>query len=166
MRAGYGIYYDRGELFSYFSPSAGSGLQWSLRRDAGAALRRTHRRHDEDREPFGAIRHSLGPPRPAAANAANFLAYLPNFSQTACGYPGCWPTGNLFGPFLYGGYDIGNKLPNTQNWTLDFQYQPSNNWLFDVAYVGNHGVHEVLPVPFNQPIIATPQNPLWSERRQ
>ena len=91
--------------------------------------------------PFGTPRR----PRPATANAANFLAYLPNFSQTACGYPGYWPTGNLFGPFLYGGYDIDNKLPNTQNWTLDLQYQLSNNWLFDVAYVGNHGVHEVLP---------------------
>ena len=61
------------------------------------------------------------------------------------------PTGNLFGPFLFGGYDINNKLPYTQNWTFDLQYQLSNNWLFDIAYVGNHGVHEVLPVPFNQP---------------
>ena len=26
VRAGYGMYYDRGELFSYFSPSAGSRL--------------------------------------------------------------------------------------------------------------------------------------------
>ena len=83
---------------------------------------------------------------------------MPNFSQTVD--PGYWPTGNLFGPFLFGGYDINNKLPYTQNWTLDFQYQLSNNWLFDVAYVGNHGPHEVLPVPFNQPLIATPSNPV------
>ena len=66
----------------------------------------------------------------------------------------------MFGPFLYGGYDISNKLPNTQNWTLDFQYQFSNNWLFDLAYVGNRGVHEVLPVPFNQSLLATPSNPV------
>ena len=26
--------------------------------------------------------------------------------------------------------------------------------------MGNHGVHEVLPIPFNQPLIATPQNPV------
>jgi hypothetical protein len=29
-----------------------------------------------------------------------------------------------------------------------------------VGYVGNHGVHEILPIPFNQPLIATPQHPV------
>ena len=71
---------------------------------------------------------------------------------------GCWPTGNLFGPFLFGGYDIHNKLPYTQNWTFDLQYQPFNGWLFELGYVGNHGTHGVLPIPFNQPSIATTQN--------
>jgi hypothetical protein len=162
VRAGYGIYYDRGELFSYFSPSAGSGYNGPF----GVTLAPPFVEPIAATTKTGGLSAPFGtasaPPVPPAANAANFLAYLPNFSQTACGYPGCWPTGNLFGPFLYGGYDIGNKLPNTQNWTLDFQYQPSNNWLFDISYVGNHGLHEILPVPFNQPIIATPQSPLWS----
>ena len=78
-------------------------------------------------------------PPPPSASAAGFLALLPNIAQTACGYPGYWPAGNLFGPFLFGGYDINNKLPYTENWTFDVQYQPSNNWLFEVGYVGNHG---------------------------
>ena len=162
VRAGYGIYYDRGELFSYFSPSAGSGYNGPF----GVTLAPPFVEPIAASTKTGGLSAPFGtasaPPVPPTANAANFLAYLPNFSQTACGYPGCWPAGNLFGPFLYGGYDIGNKLPNTQNWTLDFQYQPSNNWLFDISYVGNHGLHEILPVPFNQPIIATPQSPLWS----
>lgn len=85
---------------------------------------------------------------------------LPNLAQTACGFPGCWPTGNLFGPFLFGGYDIYNRLPYTQNWTLDLQYQATNNWMFELGYVGNHGTHEVLPIPFNQPEIATASNPV------
>src|ERR1700692_3650796 len=69
-------------------------------------------------EPFGTT------PVPAPeGNGAGFLASLPNLSQTACGFPGCWPTGNLFGPFLFGGYDINNKLPYVQNWTFDLQYQ-------------------------------------------
>ena len=153
VRAGYGMYYDRGEFFSYLSPSAGSGFNGpfgvtlappfvqpiSVAKNASLA------------QPFGT---TLPPPPPATAS--DFLAYLPNLQQTACGYPGCWPTGNLYGPFLFGGYDINNKLPYTQNWTLDLQYQPNNAWMVEVGYVGNHGTHLVLPVPFNQPLIATP----------
>ena len=155
VRAGYGMYYDRGEFFSYLSPSAGSGFNGPfgvtlappfvqpISVAKGATLD----------QPFGT---TLPPPPPATGAA--FLAYLPNLQQTACGYPGCWPSGNLYGPFLFGGYDIHNKLPYTQNWTLDLQYQPSNSWMIEVGYVGNHGTHLVLPVPFNQPLIATATN--------
>ncbi|HMD87059.1 MAG TPA: TonB-dependent receptor [Terriglobia bacterium] len=154
VRAGYGIYFDRGELFSYLSPSAGSGFNGPF----GVTLAPPFvepiaaARGASFAAPFGTT-----PPSPPAANPASFLTYLPNLSQTSSGY---WPSGNLFGPFLFGGYDIANKLPNTQNWTLDFQYQLSSNWLFDVAYVGNRGVHEILPVPFNQSLLATPTNPV------
>ena len=157
MRAGYGIYFDRGELFSYFSPSAGQGFNGPF----GVTLAPPFvepiaaKRGATLSAPFGTVA-----PPPPSGNTAGFQALLPNFSQTASGD---WPSGNLFGPFLFGGYDIGNKLPNTQNWTLDLQYQLSNSWLFDVAYVGNHGTHEVLPVPFNQPLLATPQNPMWAQ---
>jgi hypothetical protein len=155
VRAGYGMYYDRGEFFSYLSPSAGAGFNGPfgvtlappfvqpISVFSGATLS----------QPFGT---TLPPPPPATAAA--FLAYLPNLEQTACGFPGCWPTGNLYGPFLYGGYDINNKLPYTQNWTLDLQFQPSNTWMIEAGYVGNHGTHLVLPVPFNQPLIATSTN--------
>jgi len=157
LRAGYGIYYDRGELFSYLSPSAGSGFNGPFGvtlappfvQPASVAKGATLS------APFGTT-----PPPPPPGTGAAFLASLPNLAQTACGFPGCFPAGNLFGPFLFGGYDTHNKLPYTQNWTLDLQYQASNNWLFEVGYVGNHGTHEVLPIPFNQPRIATAQNPV------
>jgi hypothetical protein len=154
VRAGYGIFYDRGELFSYLSPSAGGGFNGPfgvtlappfvapVSVATGANLS----------APFGTV-----PPPPPPGNAAAFLASLPNLSQTASGN---FPTGNLFGPFLFGGYDLNNRLPYTQNWTFDLQYQTSNDWLFDIGYVGNHGTHEVLPIAFNQPLIATTQKPV------
>ncbi len=157
LRAGYGLYYDRGELFSYLSPSAGSGFNGPF----GVTLAPpfvqpiSAQRNAPLSQPFG----TTEPPAPPATSAA-FLAYLPNLQQTACGFPGCWPTSNLFGPFLFGGYDLKNKLPYTQNWTFDIQYQASNSWLLEVGYVGNHGTHLVLPIPFNQALIATAQNPV------
>ena len=154
VRAGYGIYYDRGELFSYLSAPAGQGFNGPF----GVTLAPPFV------QPVAAVRGATlsapfgtSPIPPPPGSAASFLALLPNLSQTSSGY---WPTGNLSGPFLFSGYDINNTLPYTQNWTLDFQYQLSNNWLFDIAYVGNHGLHEVLPVPFNQALIATPAHPV------
>lgn len=157
VRAGYGIYFDRGELFTYLSPSAGSGFNGPF----GVTLAPPFvqpiaaAKNASLSAPFGTVE-----PPPPPVNAAGFLASLPNLQETACGFPGCWPTGNLFGPFLFGGYDIHNKLPYTQNWTLDFQYQFANNWLLDLGYVGNHGTHLVMPIPFNQPEIATPTSPV------
>ncbi len=154
LRAGYGIYYDRGEFFSYLSPSAGNGFNGPF----GVTLAPPFVQPISAPQnatldaPFGTT-----PSPPPPNSAAGFLAYLPNLQQTACGYPGCWPTGNSYGPFLFGGYDVNNKLPYTQNWTFDVQYQPTSTWLFEVGYVGNHGSHLVLPIPFNQPLIATPQ---------
>ena len=154
VRTGFGIYYDRGEFFSEFSPPAGSGFNGPfgvtlappfvspIFSASGATLA----------APFG----TTPPPQPAGSAAA-FQALLPNIAQTESGK---YPAGNLFGPFLFGGYDINNKLPYTENWTFDIQYQSSNNWLFSVAYVGNHGQHEVLPIPFNEPRIATPAHPV------
>ncbi len=154
IRTGFGIYYDRGEFFSYLSPSAGAGFNGPF----GVTLAPpfvapiSSARGATLTAPFG----SAAPVAPPGTSSA-FLAYLPNISQTESGN---FPAGNLFGPFLYGGYDINNKLPYSENWTFDIQYQASNSWLFSAGYVGNHGVHQVLPIPFNEPLIATPQNPV------
>jgi hypothetical protein len=154
VRTGFGIYYDRGEFFSYLSPSAGGGFNGPF----GVTLEPPFvspvfaQKGATFQNPFGTT-----PPPAPAGSAAAFQALLPNIAQTISGD---FPAGNLFGPFLFGGYDINNKLPYTENWTFDLQYQAGNNWLFSAGYVGNHGVHEVLPIPFNQANIATPQHPI------
>jgi Carboxypeptidase regulatory-like domain len=154
IRSGFGIYYDRGQFFSEFSPPAGAGFNGPfgvtlappfvqpIFAQTGATLA----------APFGTTPF----PQPVGSAAA-FQALLPNIAQTESG---SYPTGNKFGPFLFGGYDINNKLPYTENWTFDIQYQANNNWLFSAAYVGNHGNHEIIPIPFNEPQIATPSNPI------
>ena len=154
VRGGFGIYYDRGEFFSEFSPSAGFGFNGPL----GVTLQQPFvtaifaSKGASLSTPFGTSPFPAPP-----ATAAAFTALLPNLSDTLNGN---YPSGNLFGPFLIGGYDINNKLPYTTNWTFDLQYQLSNSWLFSAGYVGNHGEHEILPIPFNQPLIATAQNPV------
>jgi Carboxypeptidase regulatory-like domain len=154
VRTGFGMYYDRGEFFSYLSPPAGAGFNGPFGvtlappfvspefAASGATLA----------SPFG----TALPPAPAGSAAA-FQALLPNISQTENGN---YPAGNKFGPFVFGGYDINNKLPYTENWTFDLQYQAANNWLFSAGYIGNHGQHEILPIPFNEPILATPGHPV------
>jgi hypothetical protein len=154
IRAGAGMYYDRGEFFSELSPSAGGGYNGPfgvtlaapfvspIYAQTGSTLS----------VPFG----TTAPPTPPGS-PAQFLALLPNIGQTESGH---FPAGNLYGPFLFGGYDINNKLPYSENWTADIQYQATNNLVLSAGYVGNRSIHDVLPIPFNQPNIATPTTPV------
>jgi hypothetical protein len=158
VRSGFGIYYDRGEFFSEFSPSAGGGfngpfgvtlqppfVQQVIGGGAGTSLS----------NPFGTTTPA-GPPNSPQA----FQAQLPNLTAlAACN------TGNIANcspavPFLFGGYDTRNKLPYSENWNLDVQWQISNSTVFNIGYIGNHGLHETLPIPFNLPQIATPTHPV------
>ena len=153
VRSGFGIYYDRGELFSYLSAPAGNGISGPF----GVTLAPPF--VSEISATTGA---TLANPFPTAGSvlpgsAAQFLAQLPNLAQTSVNK---YPAGNLFGPYVFSGYDMNNKLPYTENWTLDLQYQVSPSLLVTAGYVGNHGVHGVLPIPYNQPSLATPSNPV------
>jgi hypothetical protein len=153
VRTGFGLYYDRGELFSYLSAGAGGGFSGPF----GVTLS----------PPFvsevtAGSGSTFANPFPSAGavipgSPAQFLAQLPNLKQTAADTN---PPGNLYGPFIFSGYDINNKIPYTENWTFDLQYQLTNSLLMTAGYVGNHGQHLVIPVTFNEPSIATPQNPV------
>jgi hypothetical protein len=153
VRTGAGIYYDRGELFSYLSAGAGGGFSGPF----GVTLS----------PPFvsevtGSSASTFANPFPSAGavipgSPAAFLAQLPNLADTTKVVN---PPGNLYGPFIFSGYDINNKLPYSENWTFDLQYQITDNWLLSAGYIGNHGQHQVVPVTFNEPLIATPSNPV------
>lgn len=164
VRAGFGIYADRGEYFTELSASAGLGISGPF--------------SVTTQEPFtvpvnascvGAGCLTLGPfgtspLTPPPSNLTQVAGLIYNQSQlSGCSEPvtpTCAPTGFANSDFLFGGYDPRNKLPYSENWSLDFQWQPKNNVVLTLAYIGNRGVHQPVPIPFNQPGVATPANPI------
>lgn len=147
VRAGFGIYADRGEFFTEFSPSAGGDFNGPF----GVTLAQpfTVRFFSPNGATFSApFGTTQPPPPPTTLDQVN--AQVLNRPALA----------NGAAPFVFGGYDANNKLPYSENWTLDLQWQPLNTLALTLAYVGNHGVHGTIPIPFNEPGIATQQNPI------
>src|ERR1039458_9061560 len=163
VRAGFGMYYDRGELYSYLSPGFAEGVI-----NGG---------------PFGVNQTPPYVTAQACTPDSYYLGYIP--TCPANGYSLSSPSAPTLGPapsgnpaditqylpnqaaimngaqmFSFATYNRANKLPYTLNQTLDIQWQPRNDLMFEVGYVGNLGRHGVVPIPFNQPGIATPTNPI------
>jgi hypothetical protein len=146
VRAGVGIYYDRGEFFSEFSPGAGRGFSGPF----GVTLQLPFTSQISSTststlaQPFGAA------PQPAPTNANAITQLLPNVASMSKGSA----------TYLFSSYDPANTLPYTKNWSLDMQWQPANSVVATLGYVGNRGRHLLMPIDFNQPQIATPQSPI------
>ncbi len=150
VRAGWGLYYDRGELFTYLSPGFASGVitggPFGVNQTPPWVSSQTC-----DPEGFGYVTcpdfanpwgTTLGPP--PSGNPKDLK--LPNAAVSSTGLP----------LFSFADYNRANKLPYTMNQTLDIQWQPRNDLVIQVGYVGNLGRHEVVPIPFNQARIASP----------
>jgi len=154
VRAGWGLYYDRGELFAYLSPGFASGVitggPFGVNQTPPWVSSQTC-----DPEGFGYVTcpdfanpwgPTLGPP--PSGNPKNLN--LPNAAVSSSGIP----------LFSFADYNRANKLPYTMNQTLDIQWQPRNDLVIQIGYVGNLGRHEVVPIPFNQAQIASPTHPI------
>ena len=164
VRTGFGLYADRGEFFTEFSPSAGLGISGPFGVTAEQPFTVPLNSSCAgvqclSNNPFG----TAAPP-PPPSNLSGVAALVHNQSGlSGCAAPvtpTCTPTGTPLLAFLFGGYDPKNTLPYSENWTLDVQWQPVDTLLLDIGYAGNRGVHQLLPIPFNQPGIATPTNPI------
>jgi hypothetical protein len=169
VRSGMGLYYDRGELFSYFSPGYAIGLvtggPFGVVQQVPFVTAQTCPTSPNYYEGYipvcaGGTQGSLEYPYtnvqnapPSNPKASDFAAYLPNATAITNGAQ----------PISLGVYDRKNKLPYSINYTLDVQWQPRNDLAFDFGYVGNLGRHQVIPVPFNQPNIAAPGSPVHSQ---
>ncbi|MGO8760225.1 MAG: carboxypeptidase regulatory-like domain-containing protein [Terracidiphilus sp.] len=188
VRGGSGFYYDRGELFTYMSPGYAAGevnggpmgvLQtepfvsqqhcpYSASYNAanptymylyyipicgGNGITNTVDNSSYNlATPWGPTR-STPPSNPKASDISN---YLPNAAEII---DGTVYSNNADQPYTLGVYNRANKLPYSMNFTLNLQFQPRNDVMFEVGYVGNLGRHQVIPVPFNQSQIATQSSP-------
>jgi hypothetical protein len=160
VRAGYGMYYDRGEYLAELSPSAGGGFNgpFGVTVEPPFVVPLFAQQGASFATPFG----TSTPPKPPTS-LAGVASLLPNIAQLeAFTTPLCTSISPNFvcGPVQFAAYDPTNKLPYSENFLLDLQWQPKNDLVLTLSFVGNHGVHETIPVPFNQPGIATPSNPI------
>jgi hypothetical protein len=174
VRAGAGLYYDRGELFTYLSPGFAAGVitggpfgvnqappfvNSQVCSDIGSFYQGfipTCSASPNPSNPLNQSGYSLANPwgsvlqAPPTGNPQDIINYLPNVNAIESG-------AQLFALAVY---DRQNKLPYSINDTLDLQWQPRSDLMIQIGYVGNLGRHLVIPVPFNQAQIATPTHPI------
>jgi hypothetical protein len=181
ISGGAGIYYDRGELFTYLSQPAGGDIggpfgvtesaplvgygvgtgALTLSNPIGTGLytSKSGGNYIPPNSDPGTVTQAL-------QNQLNVMTGIDPvygfqncdaFENQSLDYSACLPTLN------FGSYDKNNVLPYTINYTLNFQWQPTNTVAFTLGYSGNRGRHSVLPLPLNEPGIATPSNPIWGE---
>ena len=170
MRGGFGMYYDRGELYTYMSPGYAAGEVSGGPFGVSQTL------------PFVTQTHC---PYSASPYAPQGTSYLYDFYIPICGAgtpygpdTSGYGLGNPWGsvtqttllpnaagliagdqPYTLGAYNPANKLPYSINITYDLQWQPRHDVLIDLGYVGNLGRHEIVPLPINQARIATTNSP-------
>ena len=174
VRGGAGIYYDRGELFTYLSQpygASGGGGVFGVTQ-AAPLVSYVSGTGTSLADPISTGSYIASSSNPATINQVlqtqlNTMTGLdptnPAFGKT-CGavanqeaYLDCTPT------IDFGAYDDKNVLPYTVNYNFDIQWQPRSDIAVDLGYVGNRGRHAVIPIPFNEPQIATSANPIWGE---
>ncbi len=175
VRAGSGIYYDRGELYTYLSPGFAAG------EIAGGpfGVNQTEPFVNQTQCPYNTGTsyeylfyipvcgnyngttvdnsvYNLGHPwgTAAAAPPSN-----PKASDITNSLPTPYQIANGDAPFTLGVYNSANKLPYSINFTLNVQWQPRNDLMVEVGYIGNLGRHQVIPVPFNQAHVASMGSP-------
>lgn len=168
IRAGFGMYYDRGEYLAELSPSAGGNYNgpFGVTVEAPFVVPLFSQPGATFAAPFAAYGST---PPPAPSGLAGVASLLPNITDLVnettplCSSLSTASSFFFCSPVQFAAYDPNNKLPYSENWMMDLQWQPRNDLVLTLSYVGNHGVHENIPVPFNQPGIATPTNPIHGQ---
>ena len=189
VSGGGGLYYDRGELFSYLSQPAGGSIGGPFGVSESSPLVSNPIGNTSSsagltlENPMGNLAFSTAaqggqyvPPSSnpgvitqALQSTLNQMTgtpsgYYSQFGKNCSGWQseeGYFLCYNL--PLNFGVYDKKNVLPYTMNYTLNVQWQPTNTIAASVGYTGNRGRHSVIPIPINEPGIATSSQPIWGE---
>jgi hypothetical protein len=186
ISGGAGMYYDRGELFTYLSQPAGSSIggpfgvtESSPLVSLATGLSSTGLTLENPmgdlafKTPLQGGIYTAPSSDPGVVNQA-LQAQLNEMTDTPTGKyaqfgPDCGGVQSQEGYFLctsplnFGTYDKDNVLPYTINYTFNVQWQPTNTVAVRMGYTGNRGRHSVIPIPFNEPGIATATHPIWGE---
>ena len=166
VRAGTGLYYDRGELFSYLSPGYAAGEVTGGPFGVNQAPPFVNAVQCDPYDPGPTIASSCTPDKSGSYTLSNpwgtVVGYAPvGKAASITNYlPTPYQLVNGAQVFSLATYNRANKLPYTINYTLDVQWQPRNDLMVEVGYVGNLGRHQVIPVPFNQAGIASASKPI------
>ncbi len=175
FRGGFGLYYDRGEYFAYLSQPAGSGIggPFGVTESSPLAAYIT-----AGRGSLGAPLAKVNPYTPPSANPAVITEALQSTLNTmtgdttffdgssapTCGAIANQEVGDCPSPLNFGAYGKNNVLPYTINFSFNMQWQPASDLAVSIGYVGNRGRHSVIPIPVNEPVIATTSNPIHGEQ--
>ena len=192
INGGAGIYYDRGELFTYLSQPAGSGNggPFGVTESAPLATYISNGSGKSLSDPLGSSSGEFNTPAqggtyvPPSANPATITTALQNVLGKGPAYSYGY-SGAAHGDYGYGQncsgidnqeyyqdcpsalnfgvYDKNNVLPYTINLALNIQWQPREDLAITIGYSGNRGRHSVIPIPFNEPGLATSTNPIHGE---
>lgn len=127
VRAGYGWFYDRifGNLLI--------DNQLNLPPYSGAAA-----------GPFPAnLANTLHDPFGAGAGplvwTPRYMFNSPGCTETLTGNGSCVASSGL--TYTADSQQMANRLPMTQEYNLDLQYEFAHGWVADIGYVGSHGIH-------------------------
>ena len=165
FRGGIGIYYDRGELFSYLSQPAGSSIGGPF----GVTEAPPLVNYVTGQGNALTLENPLGTAviPPSSSDPSTFTSKLVTANAIRAGCMGLSveASGGDCGvqPYNFGAYARDNKLPYAINYSFNVQTQLTPTLAFTVGYDGNLGRHLVIPVPFNEPGIATQGNPINGE---
>ncbi|HEU5456988.1 MAG TPA: carboxypeptidase regulatory-like domain-containing protein [Terracidiphilus sp.] len=190
ISGGAGMYFDRGELFSYLSQPAGGSIGGPFGVTESSPLVSVANGNTDQESGLtlenpmgnlaftpasgggeyvapssdpGVINQALQAQLNQMTGSPGPDSYFAQFGKNCSGWQSQEGYFLCTTPLNFGVYDMNNVLPYTINYTLTMQWQPRNDVAVTIGYTGNRGRHAVIPIPINEPKIATPQNPVWGE---